>query len=198
MSRPQTHRAPTFPTGTRPSDALAAVRYHDPDWRHYRDIKVIDRHRYFEIWRQQTATATPELPADPVYLRYRQRLSTFADNRAYPARAVDRHRRGFLRAFDPGAHPIAFCELKGHRTLRHSIARERGRSARGRERMAPHLIVEHCVGCGRKVVKDGCKELLHLLCQPENVDLRVTQVSGFDWTASELDMRLACGCARPR
>lgn len=184
------------------SDGINAVEtlvsnglaFRDNDLDSTKPVVVISQKSYEILWRLSGATSLAEFPEEPIFTRFRCRLSEFFDEKTYAARAVNSDRNKFLRAFDSNAEAITFAELVKIDHLRSLMLEERARSSMGRSRSTLHLIVEECSRCGHKVVKDGCKELLHLVHQGIEAQVLVTQVSGSDWSQSEYDMRLACNC----
>lgn len=166
-----------------PALAVFPIRY-----RSMNEESIIDAVGYLAIWREQGATSIPERPRDPCFRRYLGTLRTFVSGSVYPVWWTSRDRSRFLHHLDPEATPISFQELLAFPALCDDILAQRA-ALRTRDRARPHLIVEHCNATGVRVVKDGCKELLALLLAGTDSRLEITEVSGWDWSSSMLDMR---------
>lgn len=159
----------------------------------YQPGSPIDGLEYIATWIAQTASSISEMPSDARFHRYQTCLNDLDLDRVFPAFAVDAS-LAKVRAFDPGARAISYAELLQCPHLYEPLLQQRRRNAKGRWRPEPHLMVEYCLGCHRRVIKDGCKELLECLRRNENARFVVTEVAGRDWSRAIYDMHLVCGC----
>lgn len=159
-----------------------------------KDYREISRSRYEEIWSDEHATALPDIPADPTYGTFVCGSIELIESQAYPVWFVDPSKSRFVAYSDSSARPILFSELVAVELLREEKLEER--RLRGRFRSEPHVISEHCVDCGVRVIKDGCRGLLQLAADGEVCGVLVTEVSGSDWSDARYDMAVVCRCAR--
>jgi len=155
--------------------------------------EIIPACQYLETWCDEHCTASPDFPGDPVFRRYLCSSQALLEAETYPVWFTDVSRTRELDLSHPAAVPIRFREFLEAIGLLERRLKEARDSGRPRRKI-PHVIVEHCEGCERRIVKDGCKGLLLLAVEGGDVELRVTEISGCEWSQAMHDMRLVCRC----
>lgn len=158
-----------------------------------RDVEI---ETYVQICIQEHMASAGEAPVDARFVSYRCGSGEFLASDTYPVWFTDPKREQARRFSDPDARPLTYQDLLNDPGLAWLLSEKIDTPLAKAGSPRPHVIVEHCVGCGRYVVKDGCKRLLRIAVGRTNADLSVTQVEGRDWSNARYDMARICACQR--
>lgn len=156
----------------------------------------IDERSFRQEWVAAKGTSLFDLPPDRSFLIYRCGLQDLLAKALYPVKFTDPERRCIVHHDHCTATPITFPELATNQRLLDCLKKEKWLrdSFSGEEEPPRKLIIEHCIGCGRRVVKDGCKRLLRDAIAGARVQYEIVEVSACYGSAAKFDMKVVCAC----
>jgi len=127
---------------------------------------------------------------------YTCEVKQFLTPQAFLVRFVNSQRTQIIPYDHPDAHRISITDFAANPAFAASVLSGHWTETAGPVDQA-ELIVQHCEGCGNRLVIDGVHRIVSIARTGNTAQLTCLEISGSDWPPETPDMNRACACLAP-